>query len=47
MILACDALSHAVPRGSFAISFANFLHQPMSALPAKADALDERLYIRF
>ena len=32
---------HAVPRGSFAISFATLRHQPMSAFPAKADVLDE------
>jgi hypothetical protein len=41
MILACDARCHAVSRGSFAISFANSPHQPMSAYPAKADELDK------
>ena len=43
MIPACYARCHAVPRGSFENPFANILHQPMSALPDKADTQREAL----
>jgi hypothetical protein len=45
--LPCYARCHAVPRGSFAISFANSLYQPMSAYPAKTDELDGNHWVSF
>jgi len=47
MILVCDARGRAVLRGSFAISFANSLHQPMPVYTPKADRLDKRHCVRF
>ena len=36
-VLVCDLQCHSVPRGSFAIPFANSLYQPMSAFEGKGD----------